>query len=148
MADAEREVLVEYLRDHGLRMTPERDIVLETFLDLERHVTTEELLSEVKKVDPDIGQATVFRTIKLLAEAGLAKKACQDEGGISYEHAFRHGHHDHLICLGCGAIVEFKDEAIEKAQDGIYGKYGFKPADHRLELKGYCPKCRRRASEV
>lgn len=142
MAIAEREALVEYLRDHGLRMTREREVVLAAFVGLERHVTAEELLPEVKKIDPGIGQATVFRTIKLLAEAGLARKACQDEGAISYEHAFHHAHHDHLICLGCSKVIEFKDDAIEKAQDEIYKKHGFRPADHRLELKGYCPKCR------
>lgn len=143
MGHAEREALEEYLRDHGLRMTKERETVLEAFTGLERHVTTEELLEAAKRLDPEIGQATVFRTIKLLADAGLARKACQDEGAMSYEHAFRHGHHDHLVCLGCGAVVEFKDDAIEAAQDAVYKKHGFRPADHRLELQGYCPKCRR-----
>lgn len=139
---AEREVLEEYLRDHRLRMTKERQTVLEAFIALEHHVTTEELVDAAKKIDPDIGQATVFRTIKLLADAGLARKACQDDGASSYEHAFRHAHHDHLICLGCGMIVEFRDDAIERAQEGVYRKNGFKPANHRLELQGYCPKCK------
>jgi Fur family transcriptional regulator, ferric uptake regulator len=122
-------------------MTREREVVLEAFLRLERHVTTEELLAEAKRIDPEIGQATVFRNIKILAEAGLARKACQDDGASSYEHAFKHPHHDHLICLGCGKIVEFRDEAIERAQDGVFERHGFLPAEHRLELRGYCPKC-------
>lgn len=145
MADSEREVLEDYLRERGLRMTKERETVLEAFLALERHVTADELIAAAKSIDPGIGQATVFRTIKLLAEAGLARKACGDEGAMSYEHAFKHAHHDHLVCLGCGAIVEFRDESIERAQAAIYRKYGYEPSSHFLELKGHCPKCRAEA---
>jgi Fur family ferric uptake transcriptional regulator len=137
----EREVLEEFLRDNGLKMTGPRETVLEAFLKVERHVTAEELLEEARRIDPSIGQATVFRTIKLLADAGLAREACPDEGARRYEHAYKHAHHDHLVCVGCGTLVEFQDPSIERAQDAIYRKYGYKPSNHRLELEGYCPAC-------
>ena len=140
----ERRVLEQYLRDRGLKMTGQRETVLEAFLKLERHVSAEELLSAVRKIDPSIGQATVFRSIKLFSDAGLAREACSDDGMRRYEHAYRHEHHDHLVCLGCGAVVEFNDPAIEKAQDAIYRKHGYKQAGHQLELRGYCPACARK----
>jgi Fe2+/Zn2+ uptake regulation proteins len=137
----ERRVLEEYLKERGLKMTGQRETVLEVFLKLERHVSAEELLAAARKLDPSIGQATVFRSIKLFSEAGLARDACSDDGTKRYEHAYRHEHHDHLVCLDCGAIIEFRDPAIEKAQDAVYRKHGYKPAGHQMELQGYCPAC-------
>jgi Fur family transcriptional regulator, ferric uptake regulator len=145
MSRGERAVLEEYLRERGQKMTSPRETVLDAFLELERHVTAEELLGAARRIDPSIGQATVFRTIKLLAEAGLAREACLEDGARHFEHAYRHEHHDHLVCVSCGGVVEFKDEAIERAQEAIYRKHGFRPSDHRLELLGTCPSCARRS---
>jgi len=141
LSESERAILVSYLKDRGQKMTGPRETVLDAFLALERHVTAEELFEEARRLDPGIGQATVFRTIKLLADAGLARAACPDEGARHFEHAYRHEHHDHLVCVECGAMVEFKDEAVEVAQEAIYRAYGFTPSDHKLELLGLCPDC-------
>lgn len=139
----EREILESYLKERGQKMTGPRETVLRAFLDIERHVTAEELYDAARRLDPSIGQATVFRTIKLLAEAGLAREACRDEGPRRYEHAYRHEHHDHLVCVSCGKLVEFVDPAIEAAQAAVYKKYGFAPTGHHFELFGLCPECRR-----
>ena len=144
MGSEERKVFEEYLRERGQKMTAPRETVLDAFLQLENHVTAEELLAAARRIDPTIGQATVFRTIKLFAEAGLARGACPDEGARRFEHAYKHDHHDHLVCAGCGEIVEFHDEAMEKAQKAIYRAHGFTPSGHRLELQGYCPSCARK----
>lgn len=136
-----RAVLQSYLRQRGLKMTRPREAVLRAFLDAEGHVTTDKLIAAARRIDPRIGQATVFRTVKLLAEAGLARGACSDDGPRQYEHAYRHSHHDHLVCVECGAIVEFADTVIEKAQEAIYSKYGYQSTGHRLELRGRCPSC-------
>ncbi len=144
MAGEERRVFEAYLRERGQKMTGPRETVLEAFLRLESHVTAEELLAAARRIDPTIGHATVFRTIKLFADAGLARGACPDEGARRFEHAYRHAHHDHLICVGCGAVVEFHDEALERAQKVIYRAHGYKPSGHRLELQGYCPSCAKR----
>ncbi len=138
-------MLEAYLRENGLKMTKPRQTVLEVFLGIEEHVTAENLLDAVRKVDPGIGQATVFRTVKLLEESGLARAACRDEGPRRFEHAYKHAHHDHLVCVECGAIVEFADEAIERAQEATYAKYGYEPIGHSLELRGRCPACRKKA---
>jgi Fur family transcriptional regulator, ferric uptake regulator len=141
MAGEERAALEGYLRDRGLKMTDTRETVLEAFLKMERHVTAEELLEAARRADPSIGQATVFRTINLLAEAGLAREACSDDGTRRFEHAYRHEHHDHLLCVSCGKVVEFRDAAIERAQEAVYRANGFEPVGHRMELKGVCRRC-------
>ena len=137
----ERRMLAAFLDERGLRMTVSRQAVLDVFLDTEGHVSAEDLLAKARLIDPGIGQATVFRTINLLADAGIAREACADEGVRTFEHAFNHEHHDHLLCSGCGQVVEFKDEEIEAAQEAVYRRFGFRSMGHRLELLGLCPDC-------
>ncbi len=137
----ERALLERYLRERGLKVTKAREAVLTAFLGLESHVSADSILEAARLIEPGIGQATVFRTIKLLADAGLAREACMDEGVRQYEHAFNHAHHDHLTCVACGKIVEFVDPDIEKAQEAVYRAYGFKSSGHRLQLYGICPEC-------
>lgn len=134
-------LLERYLKSQGLKMTEPRRVVLDVFLRIEQHVTTEDLYEAVRKVEPRIGQATVFRTVKLLEDAGLARAACREDGPRRFEHAFQHAHHDHLVCVDCGEIVEFNDTAIEAAQESIYSTYGYSPVGHSLELRGRCPSC-------
>lgn len=140
----ERQVLERYLRERGLKMTKVRDTILEAFLSMEKHVTAETLYEQVRNLDPGIGQATVFRAIKLFADAGLAREACRDDGPRQYEHAWRHAHHDHLSCIRCAKIVEFVDSAIETAQLAVYKRFGFTPGGHRMELFGLCPDCQQK----
>lgn len=144
----ERAILERYLRSRGLKMTQARETVLTAFLGLESHVSADAVYEAARRLDPGIGQATVFRTMKLLADAGLAREACRDDGARRYEHAYNHAHHDHLTCVECGAIVEFVDADIERAQEAVYRRYGFASSGHRLELYGLCPDCSSRdASE-
>ena len=137
----EQSFFERYLKQRGLKMTQPRATVLKVFLKTEGHLTVEALAEAVKKIDPGIGQATVFRTIKLLSDSGLARDACQDEGPRQFEHAFRHSHHDHLQCVACGRIIEFYDAGIEKNQEAVFRRYGFSPTGHRMELFGICPDC-------
>ncbi len=137
----ERSVLEEYLRSRGQKMTKSREAVLRAFLSIEDHVSAEELLDAARHVDPSIGQATVFRTIKLLAEAGLAREACKDEGARHFEHAYGHSHHDHMICEDCGAVTEFVSPDIERLQAEVSSRFGFELLGHRLELYGRCAAC-------
>jgi len=144
MGGDERVILERYLKSRGLKMTHAREAVLAAFLGLESHVSADAVYEAARLIDPGIGQATVFRTIKLLSDAGLAREACRDDGARRYEHAYNHAHHDHLTCAACGAVVEFVDADIERAQDAVYRRYGFKSTGHRLELFGLCPECSRR----
>jgi Fur family transcriptional regulator, ferric uptake regulator len=137
----EGELLERYLRGRGQKMTLPRLTVLKAFLGTERHVTAEELFAVARRLDPAIGQATVFRTIKLLADAGIARETGTAGGAKSYEHSFRHAHHDHLVCIRCGKVVEFHEDGLERLQERVYRRNGYEPIGHRLELQGLCPAC-------
>jgi Fur family ferric uptake transcriptional regulator len=131
----------DYLRAHGQKMTRPRRVILEAFLGTEGHLTIDDILREAKKIDAGIGQATVFRTIRLIAAAGLAREALQEDGARTFEHLADHPHHDHLLCVGCGRIIEFLSPLIEKEQQKIFVRYGFEPRGHMMELLGLCPEC-------
>jgi Fur family ferric uptake transcriptional regulator len=130
-----------YLIVKNLRSTSQRDTILQVFVDAGRHLSAEELYARVKKTHPGIGYATVYRTLKLLAEAGLAQERRFEDGFTRYEYAGQDTHHDHLICTSCGAIIEFKNESIEALQQDVARKNHFKVQNHKLELYGLCAVC-------
>ena len=110
--------LSEYLTGQGLKSTSQRDTILRIFVDAGRHLSAEELYALVKKTHPGIGYATVYRTLKLLAEAGMAEERRFEDGFTRYEFKATERHHDHLICTRCGEIVEFENERIESSAAG------------------------------
>jgi Fur family ferric uptake transcriptional regulator len=134
-----RAQLDEYLDRHGLKHTRQRDAILETFLASSGHLSSEQLYERVRAVHPEVGAATVYRTLKILVEAGIAIATTFSDGVTVYERV--DFHHDHLVCLGCGAIVEFKCEEIEKRQEQIAREHGYRLSRHRHQLYGYCPAC-------
>jgi Fur family ferric uptake transcriptional regulator len=131
----------EFLSERGLRLTRQRQIVVQAFMDQEEHVSAEELYLLVKKRAPEIGYTTVYRTLKLLAEADLAHARNFRDGFARFEPAHQVEHHDHLICRKCGSITEFTNEHIEKMQEEVARKHGFKITDHTLDIYGLCPDC-------
>src|SRR5258707_5445061 len=94
----EQEVLLKHIQQRGLKRTAQRDLILEVFLRTEQHLSSEGLYNLVKQEDPEIGQTTVYRTLKLLTEAGLAREARLGDGRTYYGHHYKHAHHDHMIC--------------------------------------------------
>lgn len=126
----------------GLRSTRQRDIILDIFLSTHQHVSVEELYLKIKSSNPGIGHATVYRTLKLFAEAGLAREVLLHDGQTRYEHVVAGEHHDHLVCTGCNAIIEFEDEIIEKLQKDIAARHGFLIKNHKMEIYGLCATCR------
>ncbi len=128
------------LLEKGIRKTRKRDVILETFYKAGGHVTIEELLVRVKKIDPKIGYVTVYRMLKLLKESGLAHQWQFGDGHSRFEKATEH-HHDHLICMKCGKIIEFHEEQIESLQEKVAEKHHFKVEKHIHEIFGYCSKC-------
>jgi Fur family ferric uptake transcriptional regulator len=130
-----------YMERRGLRSTSQRRLVSEVFFESEGHYTVDEMLARVRDRDPKVGYATVYRTMKLLVECGLAMER-QFGGTVTrFEVAHRDAHHDHLICIECRRIQEFEDDAIEDLQDKVAKKYGFSLVSHRHELYGLCPAC-------
>jgi Fur family ferric uptake transcriptional regulator len=137
--DLELKALQQYLDDHNLKHTKQREAILRVFLEAKGHISAEDLFQSVRSEHPGIGYTTVYRTMKLLCEAGLAIERHFDDGVTRFE--IPHEHHDHLVCVRCGRIVEFECQMIESAQDRIAGEYGFRLLRHRHELYGHCPQC-------
>ncbi len=137
--EIEYKALARYLDAKKLKHTRQREAILDAFLSAKGHVTSEELYERIKRTHPGIGFTTVYRTMKLLCEAGLAHERHFDGGVTRYE--IRSEHHDHLVCLRCGTIIEFECSMIESAQDEIAERYGFRLLRHRHELYGHCANC-------
>lgn len=134
--------LNDYMARHGLRSTEQRRVVTEMFFSSQGHLSIEDLLEQVRLEEPKIGYATVYRTLKLLKECGLAYERHFGDGVSRYEVAWEDEHHDHLICVECEKIVEFEEDNIEQLQQKVANKYGFKLVRHKLELYGICSDCR------
>jgi Fur family ferric uptake transcriptional regulator len=131
----------EFIGRKGLRRTPQREKILEVFLSTERHVTAEELHKLVKKRLEGIGYVTVYRTMRILVEAGLCDEIDFGDGLTRFEHKYGHEHHDHLICMKCGRFIEVIDPKIERLQEKMAKERGFTPMAHKLEIFGYCRRC-------
>lgn len=132
-------ILARYMAERGLKSTRQRSLVLSTFFQAGGHLNVEELLARIRAVDPKVSAATVYRTMKLLTESGIAHARQFGDGQTRFEIAS--DHHDHLICTGCGAIVEFEDEKIEALQLEVARRHGFTVTDHKMELYGKCAAC-------
>lgn len=131
----------DYLAAKGLKSTRQREVILDEFLRCASHPSTEELYLRLRKKHPGIGYATVHRALKLFAECGIAEERNFGDGQTRYESRSGEDHHDHLVCLGCGAIIEFEDPRIEELQAKVAEQHGFLIENHRLELYGRCGKC-------
>ena len=125
----------------GLRSTDQRRLIVELFFASNDHVSIEQLLAKVRARDSKVGYATVYRTLKLLSECGVAKERRFGDGLARYELADDASHHDHLICVECASIVEFEEPRIEALQEDIALRHGFELRSHKLELYGICPAC-------
>jgi Fur family ferric uptake transcriptional regulator len=134
--------LHQYLHAQGMKITQQREEIAETFLKANRHASAEELYRRVHRTHPEVGLSTVYRTLKLLVDSGLASRREFGDGITRYEPRSGEGHHDHLICIRCGAIIEFKNQEIEALQKEVAERKGFTVTRHRLEIYGYCDRCR------
>jgi Fur family ferric uptake transcriptional regulator len=133
----------EWLKERGLKTTSQRDDIARVFLTAGRHISVEELYAEVKKVNPRVGYATVYRTLRLLKECGLAVERHFNDGEARYETAEGEKRaHDHFICERCSRIIEFSSFEMEALDERIAKKLGAVITRHRLELYGICRQCR------
>lgn len=139
--EKEREIFFEHLKRAGFKKTGQRELILEVFLKTEGHLSAEDLYNLIKVEDPTVGFTTVYRTLKLLHECGLAREERLGDGRARYEHNYNHQHHDHLICTECNTLIEFFSEVIENKQDEIARQYNFQPTHHSLRIFGICSDC-------
>ena len=143
----EKEVFAAYLAKHHLKRSGQREVILDTFLRSERHLSVDDLLLLVQKRRGDVGRTTVYRTLKLLQAAGLAQELALD-GQRRFEREYKREHHDHFICKSCGEIFEFANADIERIQDEIAAEIGFVIIGHRHQIYGYCRGCAARPERV
>ena len=138
-----KETFAAHVRRHGLKATRQRDRIVDVFLRSHGHLSIDELLEKVRRVDPRISSATVYRTVKLLQDAGLADRRTFEGRESRYETTSGE-HHDHFICTVCGRIDEFENDRIEELQEEVAAALGYAIVSHRHEIYGVCPACQRR----
>lgn len=140
-----RFVLVEQLlHERGVRLTPQRRLVVRRATS-HLHFTAEELVEDVRKIDPTVARGTVYRTLTLLGEAGILEKHDFRYGPPYYEVTFGKQHHDHLMCIQCGEIIEFQEPRWEHLQEEAAQRYGYQLLSHTHKLYGLCATCQRTA---
>lgn len=137
----------EEARRRGVRWTTQRQAIVETFISADEHITVEDLHHRVRSIDRTISAATVYRTVNMLVEMGLATKRHFGAGSASFECEVNKEHHDHLVCTACGKIVEFHNDAIEALQETVAREHGFTISHHRMELYGICSTCQATAAK-
>ncbi len=135
-----RDLLHARLREHGLKLTHQRELIAQLFLNQD-HITVEDLYNQVAKKDPSIGIITVYRTLKLLCQWELAQERHFGKGKTIYDNVAWKSHHDHLICTHCGRIIEFENFQIEEFQENVARQHDFRITFHKLELYGFCKAC-------
>jgi len=138
------EVFHAHLKRVGLKRTEQRDTILRTFLDTRDHLSTDELSRLVKKKDESIGFTTVYRTLKLLTECGLASEVAFNDGIARYEHQYQRRNHHHMVCTECGSSVEFFSAEIERIEQEVGRKNKYLPTRHTFQIYGICDKCRKK----
>lgn len=128
------------LREKGVRLTFQRQLVLRRAVSY-LHFTAEELVRDVQSIDTSISRGTVYRTLALLHDARVVEKHDFRYGPPNYEVTFGKTHHDHLMCTGCGEIIEFVEPGIERLQDDVVKRFGYQLLSHTHKLYGLCGKC-------
>lgn len=137
----EKDILNNYIETKGLKKSTRRFEILDAFVTSGTHLTADELYDIVIEKNSSIGRATVYRTLKLLSECGLASELRLDDGVVRYELKYRNPHHDHLVCTDCGSYIEVVDNHIEELQNSMANRHGFIPEDHTLIIYGLCQNC-------
>lgn len=140
----EIEKLKEQLKEKGYKLTPQRRAVLDVIINNEgKHLSTEEIYDMVKEACPEIGLATVYRTLQLLEKMGVVYKMNFDDGCNRYElvHNYEDHQHHHLICLNCGSVQEVEGDLLGALEEKVETLYNFKITNHSVKFFGYCDKC-------
>lgn len=138
----ETELFHAFLRQNGLKKTYQKDLILETFLNTEGHLSVEDIYALVKRRDKRVGVVTVFRTMKSLAACGIAKEIVLGDGLMRFEHSYHHPAHHHIVCVECHKAIEYVCPALDKIQDEVIKKYRFQPLQHRFQTYGICEDCK------
>jgi len=142
--EKEKEIFKKYLADKGLKLTPERGLILEEIFLRHDHFDAETLFRNFYEKGENVSRATIYRTLPLLVGSGLVQEAMRCGERVCYEHIYGHKSHGHLVCVKCGRIIEFENEELEEIKKEVCGRYGFKPAEFRFGIKGCCKDCQKK----
>ena len=134
----------QYLKDRGMLYSEQREQILDIFLKTEKHPTIGDLYKLVRKKNPKIGLATVYRAMRVICDADLARETDFGDGVRRFEHKYQHQHHHHLVCLKCGRAIEVVSPEIEKLQQRLAKKHGFAPVKDTMKIFGICRQCQRK----
>ncbi len=135
----------KFLKRKNMKVTQSRLDLIDLIADYGKHFEVEELVNWIaSRADRSVSRSTIYRTIKLLQEFGVIKEVIKLSNRTIYEFVVGKSHHDHLVCVECGKIIEFVNEDIEKLQDEVCEEYEFQPIHHRLEIFGICSDCRKK----
>lgn len=133
-----------FLRERSLPVTAQREQVAEVLFAAGGHLSVDDVWAALRRGGAQVGKATIYRTLDLLAESGMVVERDFGEGFRRYERVPGHPHHEHLVCLRCGAVVEFQNERLERLKAIIADEHGFRHEHHRLEIYGVCRSCQQR----
>lgn len=146
----------EFFRGHGFRCTFPRQLILDVFYNSTKHLSAEDVYLMIHKTHPEIGLTTVYRTIEILNKLGIIEKLDVGDGRARFElsHSLcKKGHHHHLVCTGCGIIIDYDDfmkeetELVKKIENHLKEKHNFTISGHMLQFYGLCPKCKEKNDE-
>ncbi len=132
----------QQLRERGVRLTPQRQLVVRRAV-AHLHFIAEELVKDVQAIDPSVARGTVYRTLALLHQVRVVEKHDFRYGAPNYEVTFGKAHHDHLMCVQCGEIIEFQEPRVETLQQQVVERYGYQLLSHTHKLYGLCTSCQR-----
>jgi Fur family ferric uptake transcriptional regulator len=131
----------KFLRSRGLKFTPERQIVLEEAFAIHDHFEADDLLLRIRQNKRRVSRGTIYRTLSLLEDSGLVRRVAFIDKHTHYEHVYGHKHHEHLICLACGRVIEFYRELLEQTLFAVCKENKFSIKSHKIEVVGYCQDC-------
>lgn len=135
-----------FLRERSLPVTTQREQVAEVLFAAAGHLSVDDIERALRERHIHVGKATVYRTLDLLVQSRMIIERDFGEGFRRYERVPGHPHHEHLICLRCGTVLEFANDRLERLKALIADEYGFQHSHHRLEIYGVCRECQLRAS--
>jgi Fur family ferric uptake transcriptional regulator len=145
VSESPEEKFREFLEIRGEKLTEPRRILIRHIFDSHKHFDADELVADLHNADRRVSRSTVYRTLRLLVEAGLLREFRLTNRTV-YEHDYGYPSHDHLHCTECNAVVEFRNEEIQRLREAISLEHGFRPAGHRFVITGVCPTCIRARS--
>ena len=142
VSDRPEDKFREFLAIRGEKLTEPRRVLIRHIFDSHKHFDADELVADLREAGRQVSRSTVYRTLRLLVEAGLLREL-RLTNRTAYEHDYGYPSHDHLHCSECNTVVEFRNDEIRRLQESISREHGFRPTGHRFIITGLCPTCSR-----